>query len=328
LIVVALVGSLLGVTFAVVAGTVSRHLDLLAANAFTVTLFTAGVALMTATAVLDQALVGVLRGGLQFWRNATLGISKLALLGLVSLAAWHSGTAIIASFVAGLALSVVIVVAILLREGHRARDWRPEWSLVRSLRRTAVLHHALNLTLAAPVYALPIVATTLVTPQDGAYFYAAWMVGGVVTIVPLAFGTVLFAITAADPELLRARVRQTLTYSLTIATALAVVLLAGGPLILRLLGPDYAHEAGLALRLVALGGIPLVLKYHFVAVSRALNKLGRALGLVALGTVIEIAAAAAGARLGGLDALAAFWTAVAYAEGVVMGIVLYRVALR
>jgi O-antigen/teichoic acid export membrane protein len=329
LLVVALVGSLLGVAFAAVAGTVSRHLDLLAANVFTVTLFAAGVALMTGTAVLDQALVGVLRGGLQFWRNATLGVSKLALLGLVgSLAAWQSGTAIIATFVAGLALSVVMVVAILLREGHRARDWRPEWSLVRSLRRTAVLHHALNLTLAAPLYALPIVATTLITPQQGAYFYAAWMIGGVVTVVPLAFATVLFAISAAEPELLRARVRQTLTYSLTIATALAVVLLAVAPLILRLFGPDYADEAGLALRLVALGGIPLVLKYHFVAVSRALNRLGRALGLVALGSLIEIAAAVAGTRLGGLDALAALWAAVACAEGAVMGTVLYRVALR
>jgi O-antigen/teichoic acid export membrane protein len=328
LLVVALAGAALGLAFAVVAGTVSEHLDLLA-SPVTPMLFALGVALTTLTIVLDQALVGVLRGGVQFWRNATLGLSKLILLGLISGAfAWQTGTPILAAWVAGLVLSVGAVVAVFLHEGHRVRNWRPDWSLVRALRRAAGLHHALNLTLTAPLYTLPVIATTLITPQQGAYFYAAWMVGGVVTIIPLAFATVLFAITAAELEMLRARVRQALAYSLTIAITLAVVLLVAGPLVLRLFGADYADNAGTAVRLVALGGVPLVLKYHFVAVSRALNHLGRAVVLVAIGSGVEILAAAAGARLGGIDALAGTWTLVVYVEGAVLGAVLYRVAIR
>jgi O-antigen/teichoic acid export membrane protein len=329
LIVVALAGAALGLGFAVVAGTVSEHLDLLASSPLAPVLFAVGVALTTLTTVLDQALVGVLRGSLQLWRNATLGVSKLILLGLIGgAAAWQSGTPIIGAWVAGLALSVGVVVAVLLREGHRVRNWRPDWSLLRTLRRAAGLHHALNLALAAPLYTLPVIATTLITPREGAYFYAAWMIGGVVTIVPLAFATVLFAITAAELDLLRARVRQALAYSLTIAITLAVVLLVAAPLVLRLFGAEYAANAATPLRLVALGGVPLVLKYHFVAASRALNHLGSAVVLVAIGSGLEIMAAAAGTRLGGLDALAGLWALVAYVEGAVLGAVLYRVAMR
>jgi hypothetical protein len=71
-----------------------------------------------------------------------------------------------------------------------------------------------------------------------------------------------------------------------------------------------------------------VLKYHFVAASRALNHLGSAVVLVAIGSGLEIIAAAAGTRLGGLDALAGLWALVAYVEGAVLGAVLYRVAMR
>jgi O-antigen/teichoic acid export membrane protein len=329
LLVVGATGSLLGLAFVLLAPTLSQHLALVSESVWAASLFAAGVALTTVTAVLDQALVGVLRGGLQFWRNATLGIAKLVALAAVSgVAAWHTGLTIIGSWVTGIGISVLVVAAIFLHEGHHAHDWRQEWSLVGQVRRSAALHHALNLTLSAPLCALPIVATTLISPRQGAYFYAAWMIGGVATIIPLAFTTVLYAISAAEIDLLRARLQQTLAYSALAAGAVTVTIIVLGPLILRLFGADYSEQASSALRMIALGGLPLVVKYHFVAVSRVFNDLARAVTFVALGSVLEIGFAAVGAKLGGLDGLAALWVAVVYAEGVIMGVALYRVALR
>src|ERR1700733_7256871 len=72
------VGSLaLGLAFAVVAPHVSRQLSGIGGSPGQVGLFAAGVALTAVTLVIDQATIGVLRGGIQLMRNTAFAVLKL-----------------------------------------------------------------------------------------------------------------------------------------------------------------------------------------------------------------------------------------------------------
>jgi O-antigen/teichoic acid export membrane protein len=329
LVSVSAAGLLAGCAFAAVAPLYSRHLGPLSASVLAVALFAAGVALTTAAGVLDQALIGVLRGGLQFWRNAALGVVKLlALATFIALPAWGTGMSIYGAWVLGTFVSIALIGAVFMREGHRPQNWSLNWGLVRELRSTASSHHAMNIALAGPQYVLPVIATTLISPRQGAYFYAAWMIAGLVSVIPGAFATVLYAVSAAAPEVLRARIRETLTYSVLAALAGTCAVFALGGWVLGLFGDEYASEAAWTLRIVALAGFPLIVRYHYVAVSRIFGDLRRPLVVVTLTSLLEVAGAAVGAAAGGLTGLSLCWLAVVCVEAFIMALPLYRLTHR
>jgi O-antigen/teichoic acid export membrane protein len=319
LLVVGSAGFVLGYGFAVAAPHVSHHLASLDARVWTAGFFAAGVSLATVALVLDQALVGVMRGGLQFWRNLVLAAGKLALLVALAVVwtrrAWEE---IYGSWALGTIVSFAVIAAVLIRLGVRPVTWRPDWRAVKDLRRAAGWHHALNLSLAAPQFMLPIVATAVLSPRLGAYFYVGWIGGMIPSIAPGALATVLFAVGAAEPRLLERRVRQTLTYSYAALVGIGVPIFALAPYLLEFFGSAYRMEATTELRVVILAGIPLVIRAHFVAVSRSSGRLAQAVAFLSVTAVLEVVAGGIGAWLGGISGLALGWTIVMFFEAAIM----------
>jgi O-antigen/teichoic acid export membrane protein len=326
LVTVGFVGFALGLGFALLAPAISHHLGALAENAWAVVLFALGVALTTITLVLDSVMIGLLRGGLQFWRNSVLGGSKLAILwAITSFTAWSSNLVIYGAWAAGALVSVAFLMLIFFVGGGRPRGWRFDWQLMRSLRKMALWHHSVNLGLQAPVFALPVVVTALLSPTKGAYFYAAWMIAGLVFIVPLSLSTVLFAMSAAQPAALRARMRQTIGHSAVIAIAAIASLSIAGPWLLSLFGKAYESQATTSLRVLIVAVLPLIVRNHYVAVSRVFGYLRRAALLVAATSMFELTAAVVGGEVGGLLGLTVGWVAAVYLEVLLMGPLVYRV---
>jgi TRAP-type uncharacterized transport system fused permease subunit len=70
----------LGAGFALIAANFSEDFAILTASWANFTLFTVGVMITGMVLVLDQALLGLLRGSWQMWRNAVFATSKLLLL--------------------------------------------------------------------------------------------------------------------------------------------------------------------------------------------------------------------------------------------------------
>ena len=54
-------------------------------------IFVPGAALTGATLVFDEGTIGMLRGGVQLWRNMAMSAIKLAVLPVVAYAACHGG---------------------------------------------------------------------------------------------------------------------------------------------------------------------------------------------------------------------------------------------
>jgi O-antigen/teichoic acid export membrane protein len=305
LLVAAGAGALLGLVYCVVGPLVSPRLQPLAASALTVLVFALGCGFTAVTLVLDQALIGLLRGEIQLWRNTLFAVIKLAALVLVAvLAVDRSGMLLFATWVTGTVVSLVLVSPLVARATPEG-EARPRWSLVRELRRSALGHHSMNLAIKVPLLALPTIVLVLLSASANAHFYIAWMIASFGFVVPTALTTVLFA-TGANTSLLAERMRVTLKVCFATGLVMVVVLAVGAEPILRLFGKRY------------LAIFPLTIKSHFVTITRIFNRVGRVSRLVWLGSLLELALASAGALIVGLQGVALGWLIAVCTEAVLM----------
>ncbi len=323
------VGAVVGILFALLAPYVSHEFLPLRASLFDILIFGLGVSQTAITLVLDQALIGLLRGHIQLWRNTVFAVSKLALLFAASLWLAHAtGMSIYATWAIGGILSLLALVCfVLLKKNLRRKSYVPQWGLLRKLGLPALQHHLLNLALQAPSMLLPVLVTALLSAEMNAWFYVSWMIVNVVFLVPSALTTVLHAMNAAQASTLAKKARSTLLLALLASAFANVILLIGTKQILDLFGANYATQATWSMRFLALAAFPLVIKVHYISICRIQDRVTQAMLSMIPGGVLELAAAALGARFGGLSGLSLGWTLAICCESLFMVPTVYRVLI-
>jgi O-antigen/teichoic acid export membrane protein len=325
LVVTALAGGLLGLAFSLIAPHLSSELAPLGSTAGHVALFAFAVSATAVGMVLDQALIGLLRGSLQLWRNLVFGIIKLGAVFLLGVFVTDElGMQIVATWVLGLVLSFAVLAVTAVRRAPRLRAFIPRFRLLRGLRTSAVEHHIFNLALRAPSMALPVLVTAMLSAELNASFYVASMIAGFIYVVPGSLSTVLYAVGAGKPRELADKARLTLQISFGTTAAACLVLFVAAEPILSIFGPSYAANAGWALRILAFASFPLVVKTHYATIRRIHQRVGRTVPLVLAGTALEFALAAAGGQIDGLNGLSLGWTIALCVEAVVMAPVVWR----
>jgi O-antigen/teichoic acid export membrane protein len=326
LLVAGAAAAMLGLLFVAFAPLASAEFAALSGDGGATLLFPAGVALTAVTLVLDQALIGLMRGALQLWRNALFAAIKLALLLPLGLwAAYSGGLVIYATWAAGNLLSLAAIALLAPRAMRHVARW-PKWSLLRELPGAALWHHALNLALQLPGLALPVLVTALLSAELNATFYMCWLTLHLVFAIPYTLTTVLFAAGSADPSAFAQKARLTLALSAALGATSCLVVWVGAPLILGIFGQTYAAQGAWTFRIMALGVFPLIIKDHFVAVSRVSGTIPRTAVVAAAGSALELGMAAAGAYVGGLSGLALGFVLALCLEAVVMARPVYLVA--
>jgi O-antigen/teichoic acid export membrane protein len=308
---------LLGLGFAVLAPHFSRHFGHMSGTPDQIVLFTTGVVLTGMSLVLDQATIGLMRGGLQLLRNAIFAAAKLLALPAAAIIL-HSqfGVGITVSWVVGTALSMVLLAIRLRFSGIHVLP-RPDWDVLRGLGRTALAHNWLNLAITIPLTLIPVLVTVVVSPSANAAFYAAWMLTGFLKIVPTHLSTVLFAVAAADPQVIARKLRFTLRLSLLIGVPGMILLGVGAHLALSMFGPSYARAATLSLWLLVISYLPTIPKTQYIAVCRAAGQIPRAAAVMTAAAVMEVTGAAVGGAYGGLKGLSFALLGVYLVEGLV-----------
>lgn len=305
----------LGLVFAAGVSRLSYEFAPLAAGVGPAAMFTLGVSLTGVALVLDQALIGLLRGWLRFWRNTVFSLAKLA--ALVAAGIWLANSeaiVIYGAWTVGIVLSLTTVVSVAAFKGTRTLNLHPNWQLLRPLGTAAGPHYGLNLSLLAPGFAMPILVTTLFSSTINAGFYVAWMIVMMVFSALAANTTVLYAIGAANEEMLAERARFTFKLSLVVGLVSSATLLLFAKLILYLFGPQYAELATNSLRILALGILPVIVKMHYVAVCQVRKRISATAREAALGAVMQMVFAGLGAQLGGLSGLCLGWVVAIYIE--------------
>ena len=298
------IGSLvLGLGFIFVAPLVSRRFDYVSGTVGEKSLFVVGVILTAVSLIFDQATIGLLRGGLQLFRNMIFAVIKALILPFAAIVLHdHFGIGILFAWVAGTAVSL-LVVAIRLWCNHTAILPWPDWNVLRGLGRTALAHNWLNLSITVPQTIIPVVVTILISPSANAVFYAAWTLSSFLKLVPTHLSTVLFAVVAADPSVMARKLRFTLRVSLLVGLPIMAILGIGAHLALSMFGGNYARAGTVPLLLLVLSYLPTIPKVHYMAVCRATGHVARAASVLTVAATMEMTAAALGGLSGGLRGL-------------------------
>jgi O-antigen/teichoic acid export membrane protein len=312
-------GGLFGLIFALAAPWLAADLAMLGRDGWSVALFATGVAFTSATFVWDQAVLGLLRGELQLWRNGLHSALKLALLVVGgSLAFADSGLTIYLSWALGSALSLALIYGVITRTNRITASLRPRWDLLRGLGWEALGHHALNIALLAPGLLLPLIVTSVLSAQATAYFYVAWMIASMAYVLPGSLATVLYPMGAANHEQVNDKLRLTIFGSLAIGVAVNVGLIFLAEPILHLFGDAYAAQATEGLRLLGLGIFPVIVRSHYITISRIRRQLKQSAGLMLAGGALEFGLATLGAGWSGLTGLFCGWLLAITLEAVIL----------
>ena len=267
-------------------------------------LFTLGAALTGVAFVVDLALVGAGAGTLQLVRNAVFATVKwLLLYALLPAMPDSDGSGLLVAWVAGFAISVVVLVSPSARRRFPGISARPDWAALRSLRGATLAHNAFNMAGQMPRLLLPVMATSLISPAAGAVFFIAWMIASFLYIVPTHLSTALFAIGAGRLEELAQKLRFSFRLSLVLGVVGGPALAVLAPVVLRVFGEAYSAEGAGPLRLLCLAYLPMVVKTHYVAVVRVQRNLVRGSVVALLGAVLELVGAAVGALVNGVSGL-------------------------
>lgn len=321
------VGSLiLGFAFPVIAGLAHAKIPEMDATLALLLTFALGVTVTGSTLVFDEGTIGLMRGGVQLWRNFSMSVIKFLFLPLAAVL-FHDqlGMGITLAFVVGTALSAIPAFFQLMRGGHWVFE-RPDWAELRRLFKVALSHNWLNLAIVTPGRLIPVIVTLVVSPTANGVFYIAWMITSFLFMVPVHLSTVLFAIASASPELIAEKLRFVLRVSLLIGLPVMAVLAIGAHFALSLFGPGYAPMGTVPLWLLVIGYIPQMPKAQFIAVSRATNRVGRAAALLCCTATCEVGAIIVGGKLGGLDGLSFAYLGVLTCEGIITAPVVLRAA--
>ena len=289
-------------------------------------LFAAAVATQGVGLLLDQALLSLVGGGMQLRRNMIQSVVKLVLLTALALTLARFGSlTIFASWVVANVVSIALMGVILMRRYHvSVRRVLPTSSALAGLHFDAAKHHALNIALFVPYFAMPIVANVVLGSEQAGYLFATWSLAGFVLFLPFALATALFASGARDSRTFLMEFRHTLRYSLLIcAVANLGILLFGGAL-LGVFGSAYADNGRTALIFICLGGFGLVIKDHHVALARIGGSGGREAVLIGTLSAVEVIAAAVGAHRSGLTGMGVGWLAAIGVEVLVCGRLVWK----
>ncbi|HXT89765.1 MAG TPA: hypothetical protein VN714_10980 [Trebonia sp.] len=277
--------------------------------------FIGGSALTGASFVLDEALLGLVGGAPQLWRNGAFAVTKLAALaGLTAL--WHDtlGTSILTAWVAGTGLSLAVAAALLAHRGVRLLS-RPQWSPLRQIGRASVRNTWLNNALQAPTVLTPMLVTALLGAAQGGAYYVAATVMSAVVMLSFHFTTALYAANAADPDGLAAKLRLTLRVCLLGGIVGVPFVVAAAHPLLHVFGAAYAARGAMPLEVMIAGYFGSVLKNHYVALLRIRDEITKAAVFATVTCAVRLAALVAGALAGGLAGVSVALLVVMSAEG-------------
>jgi len=297
-----------------------QSLRIIGANPAAATLFIVGSAGTIAGLTLDGAAIGLHRGAAQLWRGSLSALLKLACAGVLVLLSARTSTGLILAWAMALLLAFFICIPMLGLERRASGDGTlvQRRAFVRQFGKLSLQHHVLNLSISSVFYIVPLTATLLISPSDVAYFSVAFLLGSAMLVIPYLLALSLFAERSGDPGLLHRNVRRTFPIGLALIGAIILVVQIGAPYALHVFGAAYFANGTMALRIFILLGPAYVIKDHYVSIRRAQHRMARASSTMSIGTVTEVAGAAIGGVLWGLNGIFLGWVVSASCEALLL----------
>ena len=303
-------GLLAGLVYVAIAVTSLHELGSFVADPHALAVVLVQATVLPAALLLDQSAVALRRADGVLIRSIVSGVTRVCLV--IALWLLATTTALPALFIT-LAWVVSTVLACMMGNSQlnhilRGFTLRPSFhkEFVCKGLRIGLPNHFVSLAMIGPGLILSILVTELLSASSNAYWYIAWMLAGIVFVVPSSNGLALFAEIANHPERTRAASLQSIRSSLLFGLPLAVCLGLAAGWGLPFLGEGYV--AGVTpVRIMVFGVLPMTFIETYVANCRAAHNLREPALVCFLSGVVMLGAAAVGGVTFGLNGVALAW---------------------
>jgi O-antigen/teichoic acid export membrane protein len=311
-------GLLAGVIYVGIAIGTLRELGSFLADPRAIVMVVAQAGALPTAMMFDQSAVALRRADGVLERSVVAGFARVGLV--VCLCLLSAGTSLPALSIAlawfGSTLLACLMGHAQIRRLVRGFKLRP--ALHREFVQQGLLiglpNHFVSLAIVGPGLVLSILVTELLSPSINAFWYIAWMLAGIVFVVPSSNGLALFAELTNHPERTGQANLQSIRSSLLFGIPLAACLGVAAGWALPFLGEGYS--AGVTpVRLMVLGVLPMTFVETYVANCRAMHNLREPAITLAIGGIATVGAAALGGVTLGLNGVALAWLTVECAMG-------------
>ncbi len=165
-----------------------------------------------------------------------------------------------------------------------------------------------------PSTAVPLIVVAVLGRAQAGRFAMAFLIAGLLSVVPSTASQVLFAEGSRDPQRLRRNTFKAITAIYVLLIPAALTLFFAAPLLMHVLGHQYAVHATTALRVMVAGSVFLGLTYVVDSILTTVDRMRayfliNAFNSIMVLVLVEVAAGT------GLTAIAFAWTA---AQGISM----------
>jgi O-antigen/teichoic acid export membrane protein len=255
----------------------------------------------------DHVLVALDRTAWVPTANGAYALVKIIALFLVAGGSFWSVFAVhtVPALVAVAAVTVVVLRAAPRPQGGTAdRTGAPP---IHGLVRFAATDHAATLLLLAVANLLPLVVLARTGAADSAFYYMAFTIANSLYLVTADVGSSFVTRAARDPDRAEQMARRACAHALLLVVPAVAAGCLLAPVLLGLLGPDYAVAGTPLLQLLLLSAVPHVVVGLAINLAQVRQQMRRVLGIQAAVAAGTFVAADAGLRQLGLTGVGWAW---------------------
>lgn len=228
---------------------------------------------LTLSSILDSLFIAKRRAGFVLSKNTAISILKIILPFVFVL--FFRSFGIISSL--GTATAIVVIVFLLFYLPRVQSDYKLRIKLnlhaIRNVWRYSAGNYLANIFYVATTFVLLNLIVNRSSAEEAAYFYIAWMITGMLFIIPSAISRSLFAEGAHSEDKLDTNVKRAYKFTFILLIPAIIILLLSGTWLLLAFGAIYSEKGLDLLRFLALSGVFIGVNSVYYTILRVLGRI-------------------------------------------------------
>jgi len=255
--------------------------------------YLAAFIIFTTTYTLSMIVVNVFvarrQSGFSLSHSVILATLRLPLP--IVLAEFFHSFGIFASW--GISWVIALIVSVLVFLPRVQTGYRPfpiiKRSIISEIAHFSLVNYLANLLWMTPGLILSIMVLNRLGSEISAYFYIAWIVGSVLTTIPLSISMSLFAEGSTDEKSLGTNVWRSMKLTFLILLPAVIIIAIAADKLLLVFGDSYSEEGTTLLRILSLSALPIAINYIYINLRRVQKKMAELMvfsAFVAIATLV------------------------------------------
>jgi len=275
--------------------------------------------------IVDSVFIAKRRAEFALAKNTIFSLLKIPLP--IILVLFFHAFGIVSSW--GVAIGIALIISLFLFLPRVQERYKPvlriKLNIIKDIWKYSAGNYFVSIFSTAPSLVLPIIIVNLVSAEQTAYFYVAWMISTLLLAIPFAVSTSLFAEGVHSEEELAANARRSLRFILLLLVPAIALLVLLGKWLLLLFGESYSSNALTLLWILGFSSLFTGMNSIYYTILRVRGRIRELLMIRALIAITVLVASSLIAPTVGIVGIGYAWIG---AQGLTSIYVMLRVRVR